>query len=131
MEWLPVVERVGFPVAMVLILVTFITGVGAFAVKFLWEQFFLPVKDGMMESFKENSETNQAILKRVEECGIVVTQSSAKLSAMEARQSGFHEFLQKAGGYQILMGGANTAKENGEKLDRIEKKIDVCVERLK
>lgn len=131
MEWVPVIERVGFPVAMVLILIAFITGVGAYGIKFLWEQFFLPVKDGMMQSFQENSETNQAILKRVEECGVVVHQSNTKLNAISERQSGFHEFLQKAGGYGILMGGAHAAKENGEKLDRIEKKVDVCVERLK
>ncbi len=124
MEWVPVIEKVGFPVAMVLILVAFITAIGGYGIKFLWEQFFLPVKDGMMESFRENSETNQAILKRVEECGHVVRESSTKLAAMEQRQSGFHEFLHKAGGYTMLLSGAGAAKENGEKLDRIEKKVD-------
>ena len=130
MEWVPVIEKVGFPVAMVLILVAFITATGGYAVKFLWEQFFLPVKDGMMESFRENSETNQAILKRVEECGHVVRESSTKLAAMESRQSGFHEFLQKAGGYGMLMTGAGIAKDNGEKLDRIEKKVDKIGEEM-
>lgn len=131
MEWVPVVERVGFPIAMVLMLVALITGVVGYAGKFLWDQFFLPVKDGLMASFQENSETNQAILKRVEDCGHIVRESNTKLNAIAERQSGFHEFLQKAGGYERLLSGAANSKENGEKLDRIEKKVDVVVEKLR
>lgn len=130
MEWVPVIERVGFPIAMVLMLVVFITGVGAWFLKFLWDQFFLPVKEGLMASFQENSETNQAILKQVQEQGILAQQSHTKIIAVADRQSGFHEFLSKAGGYERLLNGGEHAKANGEKLDRIEKKVDVVVKKL-
>lgn len=131
MEWVPVIERVGFPIAMVLILVAFITAVGVFFGNFLWKQFFEPVKTSMLASLNENSETNQAILKIVENHKSISTDSHSKIVAMAERQSGFHDFLQKAGGYGMLLSGASAAKDNGEKLDRIEKKVDVVVERLK
>lgn len=130
MEWVPVVEKVGFPIAMVLILITFITGVGAYFVKFLWDQFFLPVKNGLMASFQENSETNQAILKQVHDAGALARESHSKIIAVADRQSGFHEFLSKAGGYERLLTGGEQAKTNGATLDRIERKVDVVVEKV-
>lgn len=131
MEWVPVVEKLTFPITMVLIMVTWFTAVGGFVGTALWRHFFVPVKDSLLDSLKENSDTNQAILQQVHEAKTLALDSKAKVDGVAERQSGFHDFLQKAGGYGILMGGANAAKENGDKLDRIEKKVDVVVEKLK
>lgn len=131
MEWVPVVEKLGFPIAMVLIMVSWFTAVGGFICVALWKHFFVPVKNATLASLKENSDTNQAILDKVGRQEEQSKETKEKVGEIEKRQSGFHDFLQKAGGYQMLMAGAGRAQANGEKLDRIERKVDVVVEKLK
>lgn len=123
MEWVPVVENLGLPTAMVLVLLSWLTAIGGFVAVVLWKHFFVPVKDGVLASLKENSDTNQAILKQVSDQEVRTKETITKVAQIEERQSGFHDFLQKAGGYQMLMAGAGHAKSNGEKLDRIEQGV--------